>query len=106
MIDTARDIDEKTSGRFFYAIREQYAEVLADNVLGADDIRSLLLAECRRSEAGAGRAHDDIGAHVDRLFVLAERHAAPDSPGIKKAPSVSMDGPLIARFLARETRQT
>ncbi len=105
IIDAARDIDEKTSGRFFYAIREQYEEVIADNVLGVDDIRSLLLAEYRRSEAGAGRARDDIGAHVDRLFVLAERHAAPNSPGIQEAPSVSMDGPLIARFLARETRQ-
>ncbi len=105
MIDAARDIDERTSGRFFYAIREQYAEVLVNNVLGVDDIRSLLLAEYRRSEAGAGRTHDDMGAHVDRLFVLAERHAAPDSPRIKEAPSVSMEGPLIARFLARETRQ-
>lgn len=105
MIDAARDIDETTSGRFFYAIREQYADVIVGNVLGVDDIKSLLLAEYRRSEAGAGRAHDDVGAHVDRLFVLAERHAAPDSPGIQEAPSVSMDGPLIARFLARETRQ-
>jgi CRISPR-associated protein Cmr2 len=105
MIDAARDIDEKTSGRFFYAIREQYEEVIADKVLGVDDIRSLLLAEYRRSEAGAGRARDDVGAHVDRLFVLAERHAAPNSSGIQEAPSVSMDGPLIARFLARETRQ-
>lgn len=105
MIDAARDIDEKTSGRFFYAVREQYAEVIADDVLGVDDIRSLLLAEYRRSEAGAGRACDDVGAHVDRLFVLAERHAAPNSPGIQEALSVSMDGPLIAWFLARETRQ-
>lgn len=105
MIDAARDIDERTSGRFFYAIREQYEEMIADNVLGVDDIRSLLLAEYRRSEAGAGRARDDIGAHVDRLFVLAERHAAPNSPAMQEAPSVSMDGPLIARFLARETRQ-
>src|SRR5579875_34432 len=104
MIDAARDIDEKTSGRFFYAVREQFEEVIAGNVLGDDDIKALLLAEYRRSEAGAGRAHDDVGAHMDRLFVLAERHAAPGSPGIKKAPSASMDGPLIARFLARETR--
>ncbi len=101
MIDAARDIDEKTSGRFFYAIREQYADVIAGN----DDIKALFLAEYGRSEAGAGRARDDIGAHVDRLFVLAERHAAPDSPRIKEAPLVSMDGPLIARFLTRETRQ-
>jgi CRISPR-associated protein Cmr2 len=105
MIDAGRDIDEKTSGRFFYAIREQYEEVIAGNVLGVDDIKSLLLAEYRRSQAGAGRARDDVGAHMDRLFVLAERHAAPGSPGMQEASSVSMDGPLIARFLARETRQ-
>jgi CRISPR-associated protein Cmr2 len=106
MIDAARDIDEKTSGRFFYAIREQYEEVIAGNVLGDDDIKSLLIAEYSRSEAGAGRARDDVGRHVDRLFMLAERHAARDSARIKEAPSVSMDGPLIARFLARETRYT
>ncbi len=105
MIDAARDIDEKTSGRFFYATREQYAEVIADNVLGVDDIKSLLLAEYRRSEAGAGRAREDISAHVDRLFVLAERHTSRDRSEIQEMPSVSMDGPLIARFLARETRQ-
>ncbi len=105
MMDVERDIDEKTSGRFFYAIREKYADVIAGNVLGADDIKSLLLAEYRRSEAAGGRAPDDVGAHMDRLFVLAERHAARDSHRAQDALPVSMDGPLIARFLSRETRR-
>lgn len=105
MIDAVRDIDEKTSGRFFYAIREQYAEVIADDVLGVDDIRSLLLTEYRRSDAGACQARDDAGAQMDRLFVLAKRNVAAEGVRAKGAPHISMDGPLIARFLARETRQ-
>lgn len=104
MIDTARDIDERTSSRFFYAVREQYAEVIAGNMLGADDIKALLLAEYRRSYAGVGQTRDDASAHMERLFVLAKRNPAAEAEQIKEAPSVSMDGPLIARFLARETR--
>lgn len=105
LIDAARDIDEKTSGRFFYAIREQYDEAISGNVLDPDDIKRVLLAEYRRSEAGAGRMRDDVDRHMDRLFALAKRHATRDSPRAKEAPLVSMDGPLIARFLARQTRR-
>jgi hypothetical protein len=38
------------------------------------------------------------------MFVLAERHAAKGSVRETEAPPVAMDGPLIARFLARERR--
>jgi CRISPR-associated protein Cmr2 len=106
LAEEAGDIDDKTSGGFFYAIREQFADIIKGGVLEADDIRSVLLAEYRRSEASGGQGLDVIRTHVDRLFVLAERHAGPDSPRTKDAPLVSMDGPLVARFLARETRQT
>ncbi|HLI12406.1 MAG TPA: type III-B CRISPR-associated protein Cas10/Cmr2 [Alphaproteobacteria bacterium] len=104
MIDAARDIDEKTSSRFFYAIREQYAEVIAGNVLGVDDVKALLLAEYRRSDAGVGQTRDDASAHMERLFVLAKRNAAAEGDRARGAPSISMEGPLIARFLARERR--
>ncbi len=104
MIDAASDIDEKTSGRFFYAIREQYDDVITGNVLGLDEIKQILLAEYRRDDAGRTQTHD-AGDHIDRLFVLAKRHAVEGSPRAEKAPPVSMDGPLIARFLARERRQ-
>jgi CRISPR-associated protein Cmr2 len=106
MANAAQEIDEKTSGRFFYAIHEQYGDVIEGNVLGLKDIKDILLAEYRHSEAGAGQGRDVIGKHVDRLFTLAERHAGPGSRRAKEAPLASMDGPLMARFLARETRRT
>jgi len=104
MIDAARDIDEMTSGRFFYALRDQYEKAIAGNIFGETDIKALLLAEYRRSSAGAGQTLDDASACVERLFVLAKRNPAAEARQIEVAPSVSMDGPLIARFLARETR--
>jgi CRISPR-associated protein Cmr2 len=106
MAEEAGEIDEKTSGGFFYAVSEQFADIIKGDVLSADDIRSVLLAEYRRSEASGGQAGDVIETHVNRLFTLAERHAGPQSRRAKDAPLMSMDGPLVARFLAREARRT
>jgi CRISPR-associated protein Cmr2 len=105
MIDAAGDIEEQTSGRFFYAIREQYRDVISGNILDPNDIRRVLLAEYRRSNTGTGLKREKAETQVHRLLILAQRHAAPDSPRGRNASLVSMDGPLIARFLARETKR-
>jgi CRISPR-associated protein Cmr2 len=102
-IETAQEIDEKTSGRFFYAMREQYEDVIKGGVLDPDDVRAVLLAEYRRSASGAGQTSRDIGALIDKFFALAKGRAAPAGSRADSAPS--MDGPLIARFLAREARR-
>lgn len=105
LADMARDIVDKTSGGFFYAMREQYERVIRDGVLSKAEIRQILLAEYRRSEAAEGQKPDDVDRHMDRLFMLAERYAAShDCPRAKNAPAVSMDGPMMARFLARQAR--
>ncbi len=107
LAEAAHDVVDKTSGRFFYAMREQYERVIKDGVLDKDDVRQILIAEYRRSEAAQGQKRDDIDRHMGRLFVLAERHtASEDCTRAKEAPLVSMDGPLMARFLAREARRT
>ena len=105
LVEAAEEIDAKTSGRFFYALREQYEDFVAGDVLDPDDLKRILLAEYRRSEPGARQVNEDAPEHVERLFMLAERHAAPHGPRAVDAPLVSMNGPLIARFLARETRR-
>jgi CRISPR-associated protein Cmr2 len=105
LVEAAEEIDAKTSGRFFYALREQYEDFVAGGVLDPDDLKRILLAEYRRSEPGARQVNEDAPKHVERLFMLAERHTAPHGPRAVDAPLVSMNGPLIARFLARETRR-
>jgi CRISPR-associated protein Cmr2 len=104
LIEAAREIDEKTSGRFFYELREHYEDVVAGGVLDSNDLKRILLAEYRRSAPGAGQGREEALKHVERLFMLAERHSAPHGPPAADAPRFSMDGPLIARFLARERR--
>lgn len=104
MITAAQDIDQQISGRLFYAIREQYGGVISGDIFGQDDIRRVLLAEYRCSGVGAGRAHDETNKLIDQLLVLAERHAAAGSKHEANTSLVSMNGPLMARFLAQERR--
>ena len=80
LVEAAEEIDAKTSGRFFYALREHYEDVIAGGVLDSDDLKRILLAEYRRSAPGAGQGREEALEHVERLFMLAERHAAPESP--------------------------
>jgi CRISPR-associated protein Cmr2 len=109
LMQSARELDERTSSRFFYAIDARYRDVLITDVLGTNDkerkdnLRRILLAEYLRSGAAEGQSRDAAGEHIDRLLVLAQRHANKVGPQETKAPLVSMDGPLIARFLARQT---
>ncbi len=104
LVEAAQEIDEKTSGRFFYQLREHYEDVVAGGVLDSNDLKRILLAEYRRSAPGVGQVNEDALKHVERLLMLAERHSAPHRPPAADAPRFSMDGPLIARFLARERR--
>jgi CRISPR-associated protein Cmr2 len=102
LIEASQEIREQTSGGFFYAIAQRYRAVLAGAVLAPEELKQILLAEYRHIKAAAkGLSADQV---IDRMFVLAERHAAKGSVRETEAPPVAMDGPLIARFLARERR--
>jgi hypothetical protein len=102
LIEASQEIREQTSGGFFYAIAQRYGAALSGAVLAPEEIKQILLAEYRHTKAAAKRLSAD--QVIDRIFVLAERHAAKGSVRETEASPVAMDGPLIARFLARERR--
>lgn len=115
LADFAKIVEADASSRFFYAFEDRYRGILIggphDILPDAGDLKKILQAEYRHSGAAERRKGESdkeyaarIGAFVDRLMRLARPHAKAHSRRAKTAPSVSMEGPLIARFLAREAR--
>ena len=88
LIEAAQEIDEKTSGRFFYAMREQYEDVITGGVLDPDDLRAVLLAEYRRSEPGAGQTNRDIAAHIDNSSCWPSAVPLPPARAVRQRRSL------------------
>jgi CRISPR-associated protein Cmr2 len=111
----ARELDANTSSRFFYSFDARYRDIFKsahDLVADENDLRKILRSEYSASGAAERRTGESdtdharrIENYIDQLLQLAKLHTRPDSPKAKESPPISMDGPLIARFLARETRQ-
>lgn len=115
LADFAKIVEADASSRFFYAFEDRYRGILIggphDILPDAGDLKKILQAEYRHSGAAERRQGESeeeqaarIKDYVDRLMRLVRPHAKPESPREQTAPLVSMEGPLIARFLAQKTR--
>jgi len=100
LLEGARTIEAHLSGRFLYAIQTRYEEILGD--LGEKDAKRILRAEYEHSGGTGSASADDTEKLIDNLYFIAVHHPGPDHADMNSAKGPSMEGPLIARFLARE----
>lgn len=108
MNDLAGWIANEAAGRFFYKVRQTWGDLLSSaknddkdgDLFTRQQWRRILTAEFVAGETAEAERSVQADAVIDAILTLAQRW-----PGGPQVTSIryDMDGPLIARFLARES---